>query len=444
MHDDIDWEQHISRIPRWDDAFKISLRLLCGEHAPPWTAHVGDRRTDEDESFVNDFGLTLRQPWERVDGVPEHIRDWVRKRCRDTAWFRENLVDKNLSDWENLPMMSREDLSLRLARVIPETADLSRLIVNPTTGTTGSPLPCPNHPRAIGCYDAIFEYVMELWGIPLRLEPGLTLAVQVCYQASTLTYATCHSRHKGAGFAKVNIHPSVWPTDEVRAWLNRVRPQILTGDPWSFDRMIRLGLRPQPRALLSTSLTLEEEQLHRWEDWFGCPVIDLYSMNETGPLGVTLPGNPGVFHQLARDLYLEASADGELLVSGGRNPYLPLFRYRTGDRITFVPGTGGRPAWRLISGRTLTVWQKADGSETQPLEIARILRSYREVINYQVYEARPHLLRIWLEAPAMLPEVRQELAERLASFWEGNLSAGSVGRQVSYPPPKGHVRIEWE
>lgn len=143
MHDDIDWEQHVSRIPCWDDAFKKSLRLLCGEHAPNWTAYVGDRRTAEDESFVDDFALTLRQPWKECPGVPGHIRDWVRDRCRDTAWFREKNLDKNLSDWEKLPMMSREDLSLHLAKVIPETADLSRLIINPTTGTSGFPFYVP-------------------------------------------------------------------------------------------------------------------------------------------------------------------------------------------------------------------------------------------------------------------------------------------------------------
>lgn len=442
-----DWEEHSRRIPLWDPSFRQTLELLDNIHAPRWTAFCGDRRTRTDEDFIDRFARTLRSEWGFSHG-PQTLLPWVEERRKDTPWFRKNLAGLPLTGsegprWATLPSMTRGDLAGNLENIIPETADLAGLVINPTSGTTGQVLSCPNHPRAVGCYDAFLEYILELWGLPWDLAPGKTAAVQVCYQPETLTYATVHGRHRGAGFAKVNLHPSVWPREEAQAWFDLVRPQILTGDPWSFLQMEALGLEVCPRALVSTSLGLDPELQARWESRYRCPVIDLWSSNETGPLGVTLPGRPGVFRQLAPDVLLESDQDtGELLVTGGRNPYLPLFRYRTGDKAEVLTGEEGLPTFQPRESRRLTVWAKADGTLTQPLEVARILRTYPEIQSHSLEVRSPRDLVLRLKAPSLAEEDLSRVVRRLASFWEGHLEAGKGGRGASFPSPRGEVKIQ--
>ncbi len=439
---DLIWPEYISRIPGWQENFRESIILLNNEDAPVWTGFCGDRRTREDEAFIDAFANTLRYPWNRFSSdVPEGILNWVQERKDDTLWFRKNLQFQDLDQWTSLPTMTRHDLALRLEEIIPENADLKGLVINPTSGTSGQVLLCPNHPRAVGCYDAVLEYALELYGIHWDLSPGKTVAVQVCYQTETLTYCTTHGRHKGAGFAKVNLHPAYW--SRAQAWFDKVRPQILTGDPWSFQQMVKLGIKTKPKALLSTSLQVTGELRGLWEQFFQCPVIDLYSLNETGPLGISLPGEPSVFRQISEDVFLETDPiTGELLVTGGRNPYLPLFRYRTGDKASFVQGNDSHPRFQLIQSRQLVVWEKADGSHTQPLEVSRILRDYPEVLKHNIEVINPRHIVLHVKVEGEAQTIIQEVEERLASFWEGNLEAGKSGRRGFAYTSSSTVRVD--
>jgi phenylacetate-CoA ligase len=75
------------------------------------------------------------------------------------------------------------------------------------------------------------------------------------------------------------------------------------------------------------------------EQYFNCPVLDIYSMTECRMVAVA----ENQRHRAIRpDLYLEVfdkdhdillsyGEIGELVVTGGSNPFLPLVRYRTGD-----------------------------------------------------------------------------------------------------------------
>lgn len=75
---------------------------------------------------------------------------------------------------------------------------------------------------------------------------------------------------------------------------------------------------------------------------FGCPVIDIYSMNETGPIAFARADSEADEHEiLPHNLFVEILDEagrpvapgerGEIVVTGGVNPFLPLIRYRTGD-----------------------------------------------------------------------------------------------------------------
>jgi phenylacetate-CoA ligase len=159
-----------------------------------------------------------------------------------------------------------------------------------------------------------------------------------------------------SGLAKINLHPADWrdPSDRER-YLDALDPEVYAGDPLSFAVLATLPLRTRPRALLSTSMALSPGLRERLQERFGCPVVDLYSMNETG----------------------------------GFNSWLPLLRYRTGDHaalrfdgsVPVLVGLEGRPPvrFRTVAGEWInnievthalqrfaipqfTVCQQADGA----------------------------------------------------------------------------------
>jgi phenylacetate-CoA ligase len=71
---------------------------------------------------------------------------------------------------------------------------------------------------------------------------------------------------------------------------------------------------------------------------------------------------------------------GELAVTGGRNPFLPLLRYRTGDwgRLDFSPCACGDPMPRILQleGRAPVLFRSAGGVDVNPVDISGVLRAY--------------------------------------------------------------------
>src|SRR6185503_5752966 len=61
------------------------------------------------------------------------------------------------------------------------------------------------------------------------------------------------------------------------------------------------------------------------------PIINYYATTELGPIAWECLREPGRFHILHPDVFVE-SLEGELVVTRLRDSVLPLLRYRTGDR----------------------------------------------------------------------------------------------------------------
>jgi len=115
--------------------------------------------------------------------------------------------------------------------------------------------------------------------------------------------------------------------------------------------------------------------------------VDWYAVSETGPIGYVCRENTG-FHLLPHDIYVEIldphdqplppGETGEIAVTGGRNPYLPLLRYRTGDlgSIDIDPCPCGEPTprIRLMDGRKPVLFHSESGAPVNPIDVGRLLR----------------------------------------------------------------------
>ena len=146
--------------------------------------------------------------------------------------------------------------------------------------------------------------------------------------------------------------------------------------------LAELPLKHKPEALISSASTLLPGLKAELEQHFSCPVIDVYSMNESRFIAY----DTGESWAIApHDLFIEIldksgqpcapGVRGEIVLTGGRNPFLPLLRYRTGD-FAALDFTRQTPSLVEFSGRPPVYFLATDGRIVPSLDINNALRQF--------------------------------------------------------------------
>lgn len=263
--------------------------------------------------------------------------------------------------WSQIAPVSRADLAADIAAFVPDDADIARMINFRTTGTTGHPLIIASHPVVAARYLAFHKRALRRFGVELTHGAGQVGVVLLGFQQRCFTYVSVTPGMGESGLAKINLHPGEWRAPQDRAvYLDALAPEVVAGDPISFAELLTLPVTMRPRALLSVSMLLLPALRAQLEERFGCPVLDIYSLNEVGPVAV-FDARVGGHVLLQPRLYVElldAAGDpvaqgqrGEITVSGGFNFCLPLLRYRTGDHAS-LEMSGDIPVLVGLSGRS--------------------------------------------------------------------------------------------
>jgi phenylacetate-CoA ligase len=358
--------------------------LLQHPDAPAWNYEVGDRIVQSDLERVGEFRreLSLSSRHEPPFGLANRLR-------RRVPFFASRVPDgiEAGKGWESIGTMSRSDLVTSLADIVPPDEDLSRLIVYDTSGVTGHAIRVPHHPLAVAQNHALIELALEWNGASVAFSPDVVACLNVGAQVNTVVFATVFSVWNQAGFAKVNLHPRAWEPERARRFFADAKPLFLTGDPLGFAELLAWNIDASPAAMISTAVAMPPALKAQLEARFRCPIIDYYSTTETGPIAGSRPGEPG-WTVLPHDIYVEvvdadgrsvpSGESGEICVSGGRNPFLPLLRYRTGDFGRLVGGDvpGHRPRLIELSARQPVAFRAADGTAVSPVDIGRVIREW--------------------------------------------------------------------
>jgi phenylacetate-CoA ligase len=380
MTDPSDAERYPTLSP---DGERMLQRLREHPHAPLFRNQSGNRLTADDLARVLSFEREVLAA--AVGAQSEADAAWLPElleRCYHEVPFYRAMggVPRRLSD---VPTVSRADLARDIARFVPDSAPVERLINFRTSGTTGHPLLIASHPVVAASYLAFHKRALARFGVTLSASRGEVGVVLLGYQRKCFTYVSVTPAMGEAGLVKLNLHPDDWRSPGDRAhYLQDLAPEVLAGDPISFEALLELKVTLRPAALLSTSMALSPGLRAALTSAFGCPVVDLYSLNEAGPVAAFDPKAGG--HVLLQHCMLVEILDGaghavplgergEITLSGGFNFCLPLLRYRTGDYAA-LELRRGEPVLAGLEGRAPVRFRSARGELLNNIEVTHAFK----------------------------------------------------------------------
>jgi phenylacetate-CoA ligase len=381
------------RFPLLSEAGRRRLRWLQEHpHAPRWLHQCGERLDRESLARVRAFAERVQSGptgWSWGERPP-WVEPFARFCLDEVPIYRRN--GGAPEEFSRLPTVGHDDLRREPWTFVPDSQPLDDLVVYWTSGTMGSRAHVLMHVEVPPKYLPLLERALATQGVRLEGGSERVSILHVCAQQSTYTLATVSSYLDEAGYAKTNLNPADWrdPMDRV-AFLDSCDPEIYTGDPLSFAELMKLPLRTRPKALISTAMALVPAFREELGAHFGCPVLDIYSLTESGP--VALATERG-YEILPPDLYVEVidaeghpcppGVGGEITLTGGRNPFLPLLRYRTGDWAS-IEYDGGIPRLIGVEGRPPVAFRGADGRTINNIDVTMALDSL-PLIQYTLHQ----------------------------------------------------------
>ena len=369
------------RFPVLSEAGRQMLRFLR-EHpsAPIFRNQSGHKLTAAEVAALPAEEARVREARVSWSPAPPWLPEFIARTWAEVPFFRRQGAPP--ARLEDVAPTSRGDLAGDVAAFVPDGLPVDRLIQYATSGTTGHPLLVPSHPRVAACYLALHKRALDRAGVELTAGAGRVGVALLGFQKKCFTYVSVTPAMGESGLVKLNLHPDDWrdPGDRAR-YLEALDAEVLSGDPISFAELLELDAELAPRALLSTAMALAPGLRERLAGRFGCPVLDLYSMNESGPIAVFDPDAGGHVLLQPRLLVEILAADGsrlppgergEVTLTGGFNPYLPLLRYRTGD-VAALDLAGAEPVLVGLVGRRPVRFRAADGSWRNNVDVSHAL-----------------------------------------------------------------------
>lgn len=276
----------------------------------------------------------------------ETLRAVVRHAYATVPFYRQRGVDgghiAEVADLANLPILKKDELRARGDQLISTLFRDKKLHTIHTGGTTGKPLTVYCDRAALQRNYAFYERLLAWAGI----HPGDRRAV---FAGRTIVppaqqkppYWRTNRFNNSLLFSSYHISAETLPA--YIGELERYRPHLIDSYPSSAVAIARYILREgittiRPRAIVTSSETLDDADRRVIAQAFACPVLDHYgsaemaafiSQCENGRYHV----NPefGVVEILRDGVPARAGETGEIVATGFINPVMPLIRYATGD-----------------------------------------------------------------------------------------------------------------
>lgn len=361
---------------RWPTLTEAGARELARwrghPHAPDWTHSTGDRLSAQQAAAV------ARPP--ALDGwLDAHLEV-----ARRLIFYRDMPGLDTLADF---PPITRDHLVDDVAAFVPLDADIGAMLHGSSSGSTGAALVVPDHVEDTARTFHLVRELVAVLGIAWEPDPKRMALAYVVNQRDAFTYVSLVSSFAHRPMVRVNLDRGQWPAGHERGrFLADANPQLISGDPASLECLLAddLAAAVRPVAIVSGAVELAAPLRAALERRFGCPVIDLYGLHETRP--IAWRADDGPFRLVPRRVHVEALDEhgvavpdgevGELTVTAGENPFLPLVRYRTGDFGALVTLPGGARAIDGLQGRAHVTFEASDGAAVPAVDLTQHLQAH--------------------------------------------------------------------
>ena len=370
-------------------------RLRQHPHAPIYNWRTGERLTAAGLANIRAYAQRVAAP--RPPSIPTQPPAWlwpfIRKCRADVPFYRGRQNWPEIEDLSDVPITRHEHVRVQPWAFVADGLPLDELITYTTSGTTGTRLFIPATPELPNRYLPLLQHALASRGV--KIEGGNRVSiVHVCAQNPTVVLCSLSTYLGGAGVVKINLHEPDWnrPGDAA-LFLDDTAAEIYTGDPFALWRLTKSASKHRPKAIISAGTSLSTGMRAYLASHFSCPVIDMISMNESGPIAFSADDantDSGPMHDvLAPDLFVEILDEhdrpcppgvrGQIVLTGGLNPYLPLVRYATGDHAALVPTPGSNGVTRLVGfhGREVVAFHDTTGRWFSSVDVASALVNIR-------------------------------------------------------------------
>lgn len=277
------------------------------------------------------------------------------KHCGETVPYYRNLFvkynvdvdsDDILGELRKLPVLRKQDVLMNKTDMVSDIYDLSKLVVEYTSGSTGEPLVLyKTASDRINIGKEIWKLRKERFGITpkdvscrfhilLQNDDGEFYATPIKIYQNSISLSLFHLYDE-----KISEYYKVLDESNV-SWIFGM-PSAL----FQIARYIKKNNLPKIQSLKCIELSGEyrtESTKKEIADAFQCPVLDFYGTREVYGIGVSCL--EGKMHTLDENVYVEVlDSEGNMVEDGQKgNVYvttinsraMPLLRYETGDIAT--------------------------------------------------------------------------------------------------------------
>ncbi len=334
-----------------------------------------------------------------------------------------------LGQLAEVPVLRKEDLRAPRDVLVSREFAGRRLVRIHTGGTTGTPLTVYCDRATLQRNYAFFARLLEWAGVPPRARTA-TFAGRTLVPPAQRTPPFWRRNAAGNAllFSSYHIAPSTLG-HYVRS-LADFRPELIDSYPSSIEPIARYVLESgitsiRPRAVVTSSETLDPAVRALVGQAFGCPVLDHYGSAEMAALVAQCAHgsyhvNPefGVVEVVRPDGSPAAPGEpGEIVATGFINPVMPIVRYATGDLARRREGTCpcGRafPMLAGIEGRADDVIVTPDGRRIGRLD--PVWKAVSSVHEAQIVQVAADRVRVDVAGDAVTDDDRAALLRELAN-----------------------------
>ena len=313
----------------------------------------------------------------------------ARRHCR---YYQERLPESAATPWAEIPLLTRGDVQSHFEALLAEAVSAAhgKTFDITTGGSTGEPVTV----RRTQLTQLFWETATlrdHLWH---RRNLSGTMAIVRHFDRLV---ETSRLGRWGNGIFRSGPAwhlPISTEIDRQLDWLQTVNPDILLTYPPNLSALMvrmtqqKIGL-PRLREVRTISGTVSEDLRQRCQAILGLPLIDLYSAQEVGVIGIQCPES-GLLHLQSENLLVEIldaqgrpcqeGKTGQVVVTDLHNFAMPLIRYALRDWAEvgpICPCGRGLPTLRTVKGRNRNMAYSPDG---QPYWPVLGLNRFRQII----------------------------------------------------------------